>query len=525
MDRCIDKVKGINGLPPEVLCEIFSYLPQRDLLNNISDVCTHWKKLSKAGSLWREVETETLYETYPDSLQHINEIHITVEKLKLSAELFNKIASSDNSFFFANLTSLKITTKLKWSQSIRSLILNCRKLKEFEFIPKESDDMKKFLETLLNFRLESFGIGSFYAVHQGLLLAFVSVQKQLKRFSLTFETEEESCDILAKVIDTCPSIDTVLMSSCFLQGSPFKTTSKRLNLTSVTVHSPMFGDRDLKRLVQRARGLKYLNIETALGVSDEAFECLADNCTSLESIFVGSNPPVNGPSITGSALEYLVKCSQLHTVSFKGCKKLDDDGVIALVSSLLNLKQLRLTGCFRLTDTSLKTVAQNCSLLEMADFCKCPKISLVGVMELIHKCLQLKELNVSLCKGITDLTDMSPFQPGNIKQNNGDNNQDNSADKTNEDVPVNRKHCSDTRRSLSKLSKLNLEMCINLTKDSVLLIVPFCPNLTRLNLTTGMDNVDIDFLKNMFSQCLCLQELKISEKVITRTDIEIGEII
>ncbi|KAJ8890532.1 hypothetical protein PR048_010041 [Dryococelus australis] len=67
-------MSSIMTLPPEVLMEIFSYLPPQELLDNIQQVCCAWRKLVRHLSLWEH------FVYFADSDTKVEEVVGFIEK-------------------------------------------------------------------------------------------------------------------------------------------------------------------------------------------------------------------------------------------------------------------------------------------------------------------------------------------------------------------------------------------------------------------------------------------------------------
>jgi hypothetical protein len=109
--------------------------------------------------------------------------------------------------------------------------------------------------------------------------------------------------------------------------------------------------------------------------------------------------------ITNNALYALGNnCSRILGVSLNGCHDISDDGIYGLVSGggpMSSLRELSLTDCTKLTDTSLLSISQFAPELTYLRLTCCRSMSPVGLVPLVQQCKKLEYLFLARCE-VTD---------------------------------------------------------------------------------------------------------------------------
>lgn len=129
---------NIDNLPDEILCDIFSYVPQTDLYFSLRLVCKRWQRLATDPFLWKtikvsnDVPTEVLSEwikTAPFltnlSLSHRNDANTIAEATSKHAKKLEKIE-------IINCWGSERTSTI-YSKHLCNLVTRCPKLSTFNF--------------------------------------------------------------------------------------------------------------------------------------------------------------------------------------------------------------------------------------------------------------------------------------------------------------------------------------------------------------------------------------------------------
>jgi hypothetical protein len=96
------------------------------------------------------------------------------------------------------------------------------------------------------------------------------------------------------------------------------------------------------------------------------------------------------------------RCRGLVTLKAADCPSFTDTGVCAISRYCRGLTALDVSGCYKLTDQSFKTVAYRCRGLTTLKAADCPKLTDTGVCAISRYCRGLTALDVSDCLELTD---------------------------------------------------------------------------------------------------------------------------
>jgi hypothetical protein len=189
--------------------------------------------------------------------------------------------------------------------------------------------------------------------------------------------------------------------------------------------SGIMGDKALCRMVGSCRKIEYLNISFCQDITDRSLIKIADSCQALQ--------------------EFHFACAYLISERF----------ISHILNSCPNLRRFSIPGscrrknrCDILVEKHL-TVEKHLSV-EYLDFGRCVYVAETSICNAIHSCANLQHLNLSFC-GITDVT---------IKE---------------------------ISRSCLYLKYLNLEGCVNITKEVIDKLISFNPNINVENFMNSID--------------------------------------
>ena len=115
-------------LPPEIILNIFSFLPQHELLIHILHVCKSWRELALARALWLKVDTypvNEVEEKYSTYLKNIETFCNHVKHLRTNEDFIDKIMFQSPKCQFRNLQELDLSSEFLVSAKVL-----------VEFIPK-----------------------------------------------------------------------------------------------------------------------------------------------------------------------------------------------------------------------------------------------------------------------------------------------------------------------------------------------------------------------------------------------------
>jgi hypothetical protein len=164
----------------------------------------------------------------------------------------------------------------------------------------------------------------------------------------------------------------------------------------INVHETKIDDRALTILAMNSPLLGDIYLSDCK-VQDQSVSVLIDQCWYLQVL-----------DLTG--IYYFSSISQRSTLSdvvFNvGVAALTDAPFVqSAETSLKYVRVLKLSGCRKLTDSTLKVLAKRCPLLESINLSGIPGISARGVCNLAASCPRLNAVNVTFCDGYTSDAD------------------------------------------------------------------------------------------------------------------------
>lgn len=152
-------------------------------------------------------------------------------------------------------------------------------------------------------------------------------------------------------------------------------------------------------------------------------------------------------SLRSKAEDEIVRDAKQKQILMEICEKnlSEKNQSIYSLGTLKGLRILKLTGCNRVTDVTLRYSTKLPELKEIS-LSKCQQISIVGITELVKNCPSLEIVNLSECHNIND--------------------------KAIDILTIN----------LTRLSELYLERCTQLTDFSLDSIIINCKNIKKLDI-------------------------------------------
>ena len=169
-------------------------------------------------------------------------------------------------------------------------------------------------------------------------------------------------------------------------------------------------------------------------------ECVINSCNTLIHLNLSTYW-----KISSTTLQDIFKiCNQLRSVQIQQCVHVSNDTINLIVDNCKFLKSLNISGCNLITDKSLKCISLLDEIEELK-LSKCYQLTDNGFRSVFLSCTQLEVLDLSYCK----ITDSS----GKLIAN-----------------------------KLTKLTKLNIEWCSQLTETVIQSILRNCSLLLDLNI-------------------------------------------
>ncbi|XP_064606246.1 F-box and leucine-rich repeat protein 13-like [Liolophura sinensis] len=171
--------------------------------------------------------------------------------------------------------------------------------------------------------------------------------------------------------------------------------------------------------------LQYLDLSGCLQITPAGFQNLADGCIKLRALMLNEFPTLNdeciqslfercvslthvsflgSPLLTDETFKRLAQCKDLKMIKVDGNRRISDHSMKQIGRNCLELEHVYLADCHRLTDFTLKSLA-NCKNLRVLNVADCVRISDAGVRHLAEgpAGLSLRELNLTNCVRVGDM--------------------------------------------------------------------------------------------------------------------------
>lgn len=413
----------MENLPNEILAQIFKYLPQRDLLS-ASRACKSFRVLidyyelidtlhinshcdesfqpqRKYSKLKVNVYKAAVHQTVLDSVGHcVESLKIAVRNLNL-ADIVAILSSTPNvkklEFYYVRLLDdnpplLTIPTltdvSLDFAESdpmIFSVLAQCSMVKiNLRFFGDMAYSQFDYFATLMNKqeKLTSFSVSGVYEANL-FLIPMVNQKYQLKEFSI------KNCDI-----EEWENLDLYLqghvaslefLSAHDLNWNPSSIVNQCVNLKKFSCHQDEIFEIDthpsIEELSLKARrpatlekfpSVKKMSI---LQSSPEIFRTMSQSMTQLEELQVkfGGLAGLSAPTIKKLILQsldsdvdtdpnFFAIHHNIEELIFYHTYNINDD-LLEAVTSLKNLRVLKIIGDNKLTSRAFKIIADNCKQL------------------------------------------------------------------------------------------------------------------------------------------------------------------
>ncbi|XP_029137274.2 F-box and leucine-rich repeat protein 13 [Labrus bergylta] len=341
-------------LPSFLLLKILQYLEFRDWLA-CAEVCCTLKSLVQSGALW-------------------SQINFSVEKHWITDGIAQQVLQKYRPFVIH--LNLRGCTSLRWNSL--TCISACRNLQELnmsECVNVTDKIVQRIVETcpcLLYLNLSCTHI----------------TNKSLRELSRN-----------------CVNLQYLSLAYCYRftdNGFTYLRTGKGCrNL----IHLDLSGCTQMT-----VNGFRYISagcpllrelvINDMITLSDSCVLALIARCRCLSAISL-----LDAPHLSDIAFKAIAEVAKLKTFSTEGNNQMTDVSLEAVCSSSPGLCRLHAADCPRLTDASL-TSAATLKNLQHLDISVCYKVSDYGIMCLTEgsSSNHLRELNVSHCSGITDVS-------------------------------------------------------------------------------------------------------------------------
>lgn len=273
-------------------------------------------------------------------------------------------------------------------------------------------------------------------------------------------------------------------------------------------------DVGLSALVSSASALRSMNLSQCSLLTHEGISDLADSLGSiLRELYLDDCESLDAMHI----LPGLKKLRYLEVLSLRGIGSVSDKFMKQLIiSNGQNMKELVLANCVKLTDSSLKAIAETCSELCVLDLSHLTKLTDIGMVHLANGCRRIQDLR--LCRNsfsddaIAAFLEVSGESLKELSLNNI--------------AKVGQNTTISLSRHGKNLQSLDLSWCRNLTDEALGLIADSCVALRVLKLF-GCTQVTRAFLDGHSNPHLQIIGLKLTPILshIKRPDFQQGSLL
>ncbi|KAI9191538.1 hypothetical protein LWI28_009766 [Acer negundo] len=361
--------------------------------------------------------------------------------------------------------------------SLKILVKNADAIASLENVP---DALRHKLSQML---CDSRGMNTHF-----LDLLVMGSPTEIRLRDCSWLTEQE----FSKSFEGCDySSLTVLQLDCCGRCLPdytlLSTIARSLNsLPSLTTLSLCgacrLSDDGLRALASSAPALRCLNLSQCSLLTSTSIDILADSLGSvLQELYINDCQRIDAMLI----LPALKKLNHLEVLSVAGIETVSDDFVGEFMSACgHNMKELVLSDCLKLTDFSLKVIAETCPGLCALDISNLCKLTDFAIGYLANGCHAIQTLK--LCRNAFSDEAIAAFL-----ETSGESLKELSLNNL-------KKVAHNTALSLAKSSRnliiLDLSWCRLLTNEAVGLIVDSCSSLRMVKVfgCTQITNVFLD---------------------------------
>ncbi|KAK9275133.1 hypothetical protein L1049_022392 [Liquidambar formosana] len=260
-------------------------------------------------------------------------------------------------------------------------------------------------------------------------------------------------------------------------------------------------DIGLSALVSSAPALRSINLSQCSLLTSTGIASVADSLGSdLRELYIDDCQNIDAMLV----LPALKKLERLEVLSLAGIQTVCDDFVRELmIVRGQSMKELVLSDCVKLTDSSLKAIAETCFGLVALDLVNLCKLTDFALGYLVNGCLAIQTLK--LCRNAFSDEAIAAFL-----ETSGDSLKELSLNNVNK---VGHSTAISLAKHSRKLLSLDLSWCRNLTNEALGLIVDSCLLLRVLKLfgCTQITNVFLDGHSNPKVQIIGLKMTPILE--------------
>ncbi|KKK19816.1 hypothetical protein P175DRAFT_0561118 [Aspergillus ochraceoroseus IBT 24754] len=169
---------------------------------------------------------------------------------------------------------------------------------------------------------------------------------------------------------------------------------KRLNLSALTED---VSDGTVVPFSQCKR-IERLTLTNCSKLTDNGVSDLVDGSRHLQALDVSELRYLTDHTL----FKVAANCPRLQGLNITGCTKVTDDSLVVVSQKCRQLKRLKLNGVVQVTDKAIMSFAQNCPAILEIDLHECKLVTNLSVTFLMSTLHNLRELRLAHCTEIDD---------------------------------------------------------------------------------------------------------------------------
>lgn len=387
--------KTIDDLPNELLLEIFSYVPVRDIVNGVENVCCRWNLLVKDTRLWKHLVYQPTFH-YALNDEVIN-VFLGAPQLRWFVPPPNCCSEvhllQTVSILCKNIRAYELWTSRSRRTTVERFVRECKHL---EKLTVHDQDFS-----------QSWG------------LKVVSKCSNLKSLILVGQASLRKQNIFLEISNGCPSLECLDLKSMIqydIDDLEYLLGKKNGRITSIALRCCIHSQGCALPIVfKHCPNLELLDITGHVGDRGK------ENLTPLQKLplktlcmtYVESHNIVK--YFENGSVRKLVKldlkrfrnfdrklanlifqnCTSVKHLNLEGCEELTGD-CLESISNLKYLEYLNLDHCIEITDIGVKHIVQ-CKYLKFLVMNYCPLVSSKGFALCCENLKMLRELLMKNC--------------------------------------------------------------------------------------------------------------------------------
>ncbi|KAH6564095.1 hypothetical protein BASA60_010455 [Batrachochytrium salamandrivorans] len=158
----------------------------------------------------------------------------------------------------------------------------------------------------------------------------------------------------------------------------------------------MIQDSDLCILISRCSGIRNLIISNCWKVTDQGIAYIAKGCRELQHLDISHCGQISGKGFTDHVWTKLIG------INISYCKWINDENLKRLLPFTPNLAEVQMRRCQRISDFGILLIVQYCRQLYRLDLRDSDHISDKCLKWIASSCVDLSDLNLTFCTRITN---------------------------------------------------------------------------------------------------------------------------